>query len=187
MLRANQYATVPWRNGGGTTQEIAAWYDPVQHDDFMWRLSIATVEESGPFSQFEGIDRTIAHLNGKDMLLRSADTSTQLTGDSPPFSFCGEMDIFCELDGGPTSDLNAMTRRGFFSHTMRRETFMGWKVVEGTAHETILVSNAFLELSYRGRGNLQPLDTIVGIFCGMAIELYSESPAEIFVVQLTAL
>lgn len=186
VLRTDRYPTVPWRNGGGTTREIAVHYDQSRHDDFLWRLSIATVAKSGPFSRFEDVDRTLALIDGDGMLLRSPSMGTRLTADTPPFSFCGEEEILCELDGGYTTDLNAMTRRGFFGHTLRRQRLMGWSTVRGTADETLIVSNALLALSFRGGGCLRPLDTIAGISRGMSVDLYSESLAEIFVMELTA-
>lgn len=186
VLRADQYATIPWRNGGGTTREIAVHRDPSLHDDFLWRLSIATITRSGPFSGFDGVDRTIAVLTGQGMTLRSSAGAALVTSDDPPLAFKGETSIFCEVIGGGTIDLNAMTRRGFYNHTMRRERIVGWTRLTGTADKTYVVSNASLELSWQGRESIQALDTIADISPGTAFELYSDRPAEIFVVELTA-
>ena len=43
---------MPWRNGGGTTSEIVV--EPGPGGRFHFRLSIADVEASGPFSGFPG-------------------------------------------------------------------------------------------------------------------------------------
>lgn len=184
VLRADQYITVPWRNGGGTTQEIAVLRDSGRHDDFLWRLSIATVSAPGPFSRFEGVDRTIALLAGEGMSLQSRSDSTLITGDSQPYDFVGEAEIACALLDGQTVDLNAMTRRGFYKHTMRRERFMGWTSILGTAHNTFVTANAPLELSWHGRDSILPLDTIADIVPGTVFGLYSEAPAEIFVTEI---
>ena len=61
---------MPWRNGLGTTTEIAA--EPSADGRFHWRLSIADVAQSGPFSSFEGYDRTIAVVAGAGMRLAVA-------------------------------------------------------------------------------------------------------------------
>jgi hypothetical protein len=53
LLLAEDYHLVPWKNGGGVTREVAACY-PQGGDgqDFLWRVSIATVAGNGPFSHF---------------------------------------------------------------------------------------------------------------------------------------
>ena len=184
VLRADQYATVPWRNGGGTAQAIAVHRDARRHDDFLWRLSIATVSKSGPFSLFDGVDRTIALVDGAGMSLRSPTETTIIAADTPPFSFAGETEIECEVLGGSTIDLNAMTRRGFFSHSMRREQVLGWTALEGSADQTFVVTNSVIELSSHGRATVRPLDTIAEIVPGETFELYSDTGAEIFIVEL---
>lgn len=186
ILRADQCAIVPWRNGGGTTREIAVHRDARQHDDFLWRLSIATVSKSGPFSIFDGVDRTIALIDGDGMSLRSPNETTIVKADTPPFSFRGEAEIVCELVGGATIDLNAMTRRGFFRHSMHREQFLGWTVIEGSADQTFVVINSVLELHLHGQATLGPLDTVAEISPGEGFRLYSDRPADILVVALSA-
>ena len=42
----------PWRNGGGLTRELVA--SPEQ-SDWRWRMSVAEVTASGPFSRFDGM------------------------------------------------------------------------------------------------------------------------------------
>jgi uncharacterized protein len=186
ILRAENYVTVPWRNGGGTTQEIAAYRDPRLHSDFLWRLSIATVAQSGPFSRFDGIDRTIALLEGEGMLLHAPTGTTPLMAATPPFSFRGETEISCELIAGATIDFNVMTRREFYRHTLRRERFSGRAIIKGAADMTFVVSNSFLELSSCGLEYLRPLDIVADMSPGTAIELSSDHQTEVFIVELMA-
>ncbi|MDO8252256.1 MAG: HutD family protein, partial [Rhodoferax sp.] len=56
----------PWRNGGGVTRELLAW---PQADDWIWRMSVAEVAHSGPFSRFEGVQRWFAVLGGAGVRL----------------------------------------------------------------------------------------------------------------------
>lgn len=186
ILRANQYVTVPWRNGGGTTREIAVHRDANLHDDFLWRLSIATIAQSGPFSAFDGVDRTIALLSGRGMSLQSPDATTHVTADTAPLAFNGELPIFCRLVDGETIDLNVMTRRGFYGHTMRRERIVGDMTVTATADTTFIVSAGVLELSWNGRQDIGPLDTIADIAQGTALELHADPPTEAFIIGLTS-
>ncbi|TIN81446.1 MAG: HutD family protein, partial [Mesorhizobium sp.] len=69
ILRAAEYRSMPWKNGGGVTTEIAVSPSGAGLDDFDWRVSMARVELSGPFSQFAGIDRTLAVLEGEGIVL----------------------------------------------------------------------------------------------------------------------
>jgi uncharacterized protein len=184
VLRADQYATVPWKNGGGATREIAVHRDARLHDDFLWRLSIATVARPGPFSRFEGVDRSIAVMSGEGMLLRSSGGIALVAEGAPPFSFDGETEISSELLGGPTIDLNVMTRRRFFRHAMRRALFRGWMTFEGTADQTLVVSNGMVELHAQGRADLRPRDTVSEIFPGTKVDLRSARDTEIFIVEV---
>ncbi|OJX16961.1 MAG: hypothetical protein BGO82_05415 [Devosia sp. 67-54] len=168
------------------TREIAAYRDPNLDDDFLWRLSIAIVAAPGPFSRFDGVDRTIALMAGQGMLLRATEGSFSVTAKTAPFSFDGEAAISCELIDGPTVDLNAMTRRGFFRHTLRREEFIGWITVNGAADHTMIVSNGILEFSWCGRGTLGRHDAVAEIQRGEACLFYSERPTEIFIVEFMA-
>ena len=65
ILRAAGYRVMPWKNGGGTTTEVAVSPDHAGLEDFDWRISMARVETSGPFSSFAGIDCTLSVLEGE--------------------------------------------------------------------------------------------------------------------------
>lgn len=103
----------PWKNGGGLTRELAGWPAGSSLGDFGWRVSVAEVASSGPFSTFAGVDRVILLLDGDGMRLTSCDTSIDHRLDRPlaPFRFPGEADIRSELLGGVSHDFNVMTRR----------------------------------------------------------------------------
>ena len=58
------YRTMPWKNGGGSTTELAIFPEDAKLDHFIWRLSTASVNTAGPFSHFSQIDRTLAILSG---------------------------------------------------------------------------------------------------------------------------
>ena len=103
---------MPWKNGGGTTLEVAIHPPGAASAGFQWRVSIAEIEKDGPFSTFPGIDRTLVVLAGSGM---------RLTGlrDEPVdlrlydlVAFAGEAEVESRLRDGPTRDLNVMTRRG---------------------------------------------------------------------------
>lgn len=64
-LTPAQYSVQPWKNGKGSTQEIAKG----EGEPFPWRLSWAAVPESGPFSAFPGYDRSLTLISGGPMQL----------------------------------------------------------------------------------------------------------------------
>jgi len=111
---------VPWKNGGGITRTIAVEPAQAGMDDFLWRMSIADLQSSGSFSSFPGIDRVILLWSGAGLKLRSPSWPDQmLTVAGEPFLFAGEADVSCELEGGPSRDLNLMTRRGSVTAEMK--------------------------------------------------------------------
>ena len=105
----------PWKNGGGSTREIACWPPGAGLANFDWRISIATIAQGGPFSVFEGIDRQIMLLDGDGVQLRSREEGVidhRLDTPHRPFAFSGDVALDCALLGGSSNDFNVMTRRG---------------------------------------------------------------------------
>lgn len=144
LARRADHRRMAWKNGQGVTEEVATFPAGSGVDEFDWRLSIAHVGTDGPFSAFPGIDRTIALLDGAGLALDLPEGKTvALTADGDPFSFPGEWAVAGRNLGGPTIDLNVMTRRGRCTHRMRRltlragETFtapgFGWAVFDTPA------------------------------------------------------
>ena len=109
----DQLPVTPWKNGGGSTREIACWPPGAGLSDFGWRISIATIAAPGPFSVFAGIDRNIMLLDGDGMRLESTGSiDHRLDTPGQPFAFSGDLPINCTLLGGESSDFNVMARRG---------------------------------------------------------------------------
>ena len=111
ILRAADRIATPWKNGGGLTREVAVWPPNSNFDDFDWRISIAEVREAGPFSTFEGIDRTMAILSGR-LELRFPERTITLDPRCEPLAFPGDMPSEGIPLDGPVTDLNVMVRRG---------------------------------------------------------------------------
>ena len=106
----------PWRNGGGVTRELTAW--PAQ-GEWHWRMSVAEVGGSGPFSRFDGVTRWFAVLRGAGVVLHvhtpsdsgeAGASEHRLTEMDPPLCFDGGAATDCQLIAGPTQDFNLMVR-----------------------------------------------------------------------------
>ena len=104
----------PWKNGGGVTREIVCMPPGTGLGQFDWRVSIAHIAGSGPFSAFAGINRVITLLDGPGVHLHSPDGAIDHRLDTPlrPFAFPGEAPVQADLLGGAgCHDFNVMTRR----------------------------------------------------------------------------
>jgi acyl-CoA thioester hydrolase len=111
VARVNRLADmtpVPWRNGGGVTREL--WSEGEGPGGFGIRLSVAEVEEDGPFSVFPGVDRVIAQLSGAGFALSREGVSVEVSGHGP-WAFAGEDVWQCRLLDGPVRDFNVMVDR----------------------------------------------------------------------------
>jgi environmental stress-induced protein Ves len=105
VLRAADYAAMPWKNGGGSTEEIAR--DSGEGlDGFGWRLSIADIEASGGFSRFGGYQRIITVLQGAGMTLNIDGIRSEPLLPGDPFAFSGDSEVGCELLDGTIRDFN---------------------------------------------------------------------------------
>ncbi|TPG11586.1 HutD family protein [Rhodanobacter glycinis] len=112
IIRLSDCPLQPWKNGLGSTREIAVHPACAGIDDFMWRVSIAEVDSAAPFSSFPGIDRQIALLDGNGFTMTlDDDRAHSLTTPFTPFAFAGEAKVAVTLVDGPTRDFNLMVRR----------------------------------------------------------------------------
>jgi len=121
IIRARDCRATPWKNGGGSTTEIATEPSGASLDTFDWRISMARVAADGPFSAFPGIDRTLAVVKGSGLVLKiGCGAPVTLACGSDPISFAGDIATSARLVAGEIIDLNVMTRRRRFGHQLRR-------------------------------------------------------------------
>ncbi|SIQ87735.1 hypothetical protein SAMN05880582_104156 [Rhizobium sp. RU20A] len=151
IIRRADYRRMPWKNGGGLTEEIAGDPPGADMDGFDWRLSIAHVAADGPFSRFPDIDRSIAVLSGGSMgLTVEGDEEIALLEAGAPFAFDGGAAVVSRLFAGPTIDLNIMTRRGRLKHRMQRIVLPAGGEVSGAEAGTLLVATAAFDVGVEG-------------------------------------
>ena len=163
LYRNSDHRRMPWKNGGGETVEVIVHPEGASLADFGWRVSMATVASDGPFSVFPGIDRTLAVLSGDGMALSIEGLGEQLLKpETTPLAFPADAPTTARLTGGPITDLNVMTRRGVFRHTLVRHVADGSKVLPASSGERLLLALEPLGVSTaEGLVGLQPLDALV--------------------------
>ena len=105
VLRRARFRRTAWKNGGGITHEVIRV--PAE-GEFNWRLSVAEIERSGPFSDFTGFSRTMVLLAGGGLTLRDAGGDSHLKSPGDLIQFDGALRVHCDLSGGPCTDLNLM-------------------------------------------------------------------------------
>jgi environmental stress-induced protein Ves len=163
VIRKDSYKKSPWKNGGGVTHEVIRV--PPGGESFSWRVSVAHIEQSGPFSDFAGYRRRMLLLQGRGLDLTFGDgrrSELRAVGDSVEFD--GAASSHCELIDGPCIDLNLITASSLRT-AATLELLRGSFKVEAAFGQTILVFSlaAVLALGDEAGGNtrLNPWDLAV--------------------------
>jgi len=110
IIRKSSFKAAPWKNGGGITHE--AIRVPATGDSFRWRVSVAHIDVSGPFSDFAAHNRKMVLLRGTGLALKFADGELKVLrriGELAEFD--GAASTYCELLDGPCVDLNLMVSK----------------------------------------------------------------------------
>lgn len=177
LLRAADYPRMPWKNGAGSTLEIARDAGDGL-DGFGWRLSIADVGESGGFSAFTGYQRVITVLEGAGMRLEvDGHASRDLTA-LDAFAFDGGSAVQCELIDGPIRDFNLIYS------PQRYAARLQWLRVDG---ELKLFSAANTLLLFAAEGEVSmSVDGQRSKVLGQHDCLHLETPGTLAAVTLSA-
>ncbi|NBJ11608.1 HutD/Ves family protein [Microvirga arsenatis] len=162
VIRNHDLVRVPWKNGGGTTAEVAAFPEGSGFDTFGWRISLADVASDGPFSVFPGIDRTLIVVEGSGIELNVEGIAYRLDRDSPKLSFSGDDTTAGRLLAGPIRDLNVMTRRGLFRHRTRFVESGVALLAEGTSVAFLVALDGSFDVTVASTiHSLQVLDALM--------------------------
>lgn len=124
VLPAHEHRRERWRNGLGWTRQIMAW--PAGDAHWLWRLSVAEIEQPAPYSTFPGVDREHVLLEGEGLRLRFGDG--RLEALDPPGGrarFAGEVPVTGEPLGGRAVALNLMWRRDAFQAELLHRPLVG--------------------------------------------------------------
>ena len=146
IYQPQDFTKLPWKNGLGYTTELLK--QSISEDEFAWRLSIAQVTRDGPFSNFDGYDRTLVLLKGEGMRLEHAGQPAQvLVKPLDVASFPGKGPTTAQLHRGPIEDFNIMTRCGICSAKTHigtesslalRRTTANWLLIYATTENLVV-------------------------------------------------
>ena len=114
---ASAHKAMPWINGGGVTHEIAKRENPAgatseEAAPFVWRLSMADLTGSGPFSRIPEVDRILVLLYGENVKLTVGDDAPVTLGKLGQIEFPADVPTDLEMTGNSGRDINLMWARG---------------------------------------------------------------------------
>ncbi len=127
VLGPQSYRRSPWKNGLGSTLELAA-----DAADWSWRLSIAEVPARARFSEYPGVDRLLLCLEGPGLRIWRLGTPQEVPREGEAARFLGEETVEGEPLGPGVRDIGLMVRRERWRASMRLARGGGFEL-DGTA------------------------------------------------------
>ncbi len=175
LLKPADYRAMPWKNGLGTTTELAIEPEGATLESgFQWRLSMADVPEDGPFSPFPDYTRTLLLLKGKGIELNFNGNGRQrLEKPFEPVTFPGEWPAVGHLLDGPCRDFNVITHRGFTQKL---------SVLHPAPRAVLPAAPTLLIFCAQGRARVMPTGSVIGhnellrLDGADAVEINAEAP-----------
>jgi environmental stress-induced protein Ves len=104
LLDPAQYRRTPWKNGGGTTIDIAEQGE-------VWRFGRTPIAAPGPFSDYTGFDRLQVLIAGRGLVLETPTGEIDVRAPFKPVRFAGETPIKSRLEAGPVEVVNLIGAR----------------------------------------------------------------------------
>lgn len=113
-VEKTNYRRMPWVNGGGETTELFV-HEEADSSRYHWRISMADVASSGPFSLFVGYQRILVLLEGAGLSLFYEDGSESELQQRYGFAeFSGDIKTCATVKDGPIRDFNVIVARSRF-------------------------------------------------------------------------
>lgn len=117
LLKKYDYKESFWKNGAGKTQQIAIYpeHASLVENNFLWRISLATIEHKNSFSLFRGYQRLLIIWSGEGLLLNGSKILPHA-----PIQFSGDEEINCDLIGfNPVIDFGIIYKKEFISAELK--------------------------------------------------------------------
>jgi environmental stress-induced protein Ves len=160
---------MPWKNGRGSTTEVAVEPPGAALDAFEWRISVAELSGSGPFSTFPGYDRVIVQLDGPPMSLARGGATPVGLEPLVPYAFSGDDETEC-IVAGVAHDFNLIVRRDVAEAELAVRALRGGEAIERDEDASTVIYVLEGELDMRGgdrlgRGDAYADGAGVGLLC----------------------
>jgi environmental stress-induced protein Ves len=115
LLLPSGFRRSPWKNGGGTTIDIAEanrpGHAPGDWAGMLWRFGRTAIVAPGPFSDLTGCDRMQVAVRGEGLVLELPDGEIDVRKPWSPVRFRGEDRITSRLEAGPVEVVNLIADR----------------------------------------------------------------------------
>jgi hypothetical protein len=177
IIRQSDFTVTPWKNGGGVTRE--ALRVPPRGDPFHWRVSVAQIDRSGPFSDFAAYNRTMVLLRGSGVDLTGANGERhRLRNIGELIEFDGAQAMQCELEAGPCVDLNLIASKSLRAVHARVHRLQEPLAVPAGGAGTTLIFPVDAAVAVRSAGGdvagLEPWD--LGVLCAWNRDEFTLAP-----------
>ncbi len=190
IIRRCSFSATTWKNGGGITHE--AIRVPPAGDQFLWRVSLAQIDSSGPFSEFSGYDRKMALLQGRGIALAFGNgDACELRSVGDYVEFDGAWPARCDLLDGPCVDLNLMVAKSLRA-AARVERRQQAATVAASPGETTLILGILHPLLLTGGGQatrLEPWDLAILEDCSVHLSIITpagdSAPSAVFIATIS--
>ena len=133
-------AETPWKNGQGTTRQIAIHPANADISNFHWRISAATVNTVGPFSNFDNVTRSLALLTGDKITLNIQGQTVELHRDGQPVTFSGTVPTEMTDCPAPALDFGVMTNNNFAKHSLVHADFNDGQTYQRKSSTTLILA-----------------------------------------------
>lgn len=180
IIRRADMAISQWAGGSTTQLAIYPAHSCVAAQDFLWRFSSATVEQSGAFTRFPQHQRLLALRQGAGFVLTveaklaSAEPTNEqpvptqqagVTSQQQTLRFAGYCHSSARLLQGAITDINLMLAAGFSGNLLALQLSQSWQplLLARPERSTLLLWSDETALDIRV--NEQQLQLISGDLC----------------------
>ncbi len=188
VFSPDQYKKIPWKNGKGETTELAI-SEGGSIDQFEWRISIASVLEDGPFSDFSGYMRHLVLIDGAGIDLEHDGSAIDMLDKVLSIAtFEGSCKTLGTLKAGPIIDFNLMTKIGCYQATVQTYPAIEKLLLDQCDLCFIYSLNRPLTISVAnaGKGRVFPPEHLIEI-SGQSMHQYALSGHNLIVIYLNSL
>ncbi|MCT6700024.1 HutD family protein [Rheinheimera sp. 4Y26] len=151
IIRRAQMSISNW--AGGSTLQLAIYpaQSSVAAQDFLWRFSSATVEQSGAFTQFAAHQRLLALRQGAGFTLQVDNHQAQVDNPYHCLRFAGKSHSSAQLNNGAVTDINLMLAAGYQGNMQAVPLGSDWQpfMMPRPEHSTLLLWSDELALEVR--------------------------------------